>query len=282
MRRDRTNVPRRFFLSDARGASAIEFAVILPPLILMAIAIVDLGQGINRNMEVQNAAQMGAQYAVTNGNDTTAITTVVTESTYFDGIQASPAPYQFCGCASGTSVAEISCDFRMRRRNAARKLYHRIGARCVQHDHPVSAAALQFHVNGPIDRSLAMRRVRIATDQTGVSAIEFALTLPAFALALFAVIDGGLMMWTQLGIQNGVEKAARCASVNSTLCADEDQVKAYAAENSYGLNPPTSAFTVTAQACGNEVAANLPYEFVTDIFQISSITLSARSCFPSS
>jgi Flp pilus assembly protein TadG len=110
MRRDRTNVPRRFFLSDARGASAIEFAVILPPLILMAIAIVDLGQGINRNMEVQNAAQMGAQYAVTNGNDTTAITTVVTESTHFDGVQASPAPYQFCGCASDTSVAEISCD----------------------------------------------------------------------------------------------------------------------------------------------------------------------------
>jgi hypothetical protein len=60
-------------------------------------------------MQVQNAAQMGAQYAAVRGFDAAAISNVVTNATSYAGIAASPAPNQFCGCPSNTGVAVISC-----------------------------------------------------------------------------------------------------------------------------------------------------------------------------
>jgi Flp pilus assembly protein TadG len=60
---------------------------------------------------------------------------------------------------------------------------------------------------------------RFARNKDGTTAVEFAMTAPLFVALLLAVIEGGLMLWTQLGIQHGSEAAARCASVNATACA---------------------------------------------------------------
>lgn len=122
----------------------------------------------------------------------------------------------------------------------------------------------------------------IYRDQAGASAVEFALTLPVFLLLVMGVVEGALLMRTELGLQNGVEKAARCASVNETLCADVGAVRNYAAQSSYGLNPPPSVFSVSDKSCGNEVSANFEHQFLFKIFGKSSIALSAQSCFPSS
>jgi TadE-like protein len=127
-----------------------------------------------------------------------------------------------------------------------------------------------------------MRFLRLAGDQAAASAIEFAMTLPIFLFVFFAVIEGGLLMWTQLGLQNGVEKAARCASINTALCGNASAVQNYAARYSYGLNPPPSVFSLTNAACGNQVSASFTYKFFTYVFRSPSITLTAQSCFPSS
>lgn len=127
-----------------------------------------------------------------------------------------------------------------------------------------------------------MKIKRILRDQAGASAIEFALTFPVFLLILMAIAEGGLLMWTELGLQHGAEKAARCASVDASLCGNTSDVLNYAAQSSYGLNPPPSVFSLTAKACGNEVSANLQHNLLLSVFGAPSITVKAQSCFPSS
>lgn len=48
----------RTFVRDQRGASAIEFAVIVPILLIMYIGTMELGQGIETNKKVARAASM--------------------------------------------------------------------------------------------------------------------------------------------------------------------------------------------------------------------------------
>lgn len=94
---------------DKTGIAAIEFAIIIPMLMLMFVGLVDLGIGVYRSMEVKNAAQAGAEYAVVNGFNASAISTAVTSATRYSSIAASPAPTQFCGCASNTGVTNATC-----------------------------------------------------------------------------------------------------------------------------------------------------------------------------
>jgi hypothetical protein len=104
---------RQFTLPGAdsvRGASAIEFAIVAPVIILMAIFVIDLGMGFYRKMQVESAAQAGAQYAMVHGSDTSSITTAVVSATSFSGITASPTPSQFCGCATSTGIISAACD----------------------------------------------------------------------------------------------------------------------------------------------------------------------------
>ncbi len=98
---------------DAAGASAVEFALVLPVLVGMMIPTADLGLGFYAQMRVQNAAQAGAEYAIVhgwnNGANVTAIEGAVTSATSLASISASPAPTQACGCASGTSITPTDC-----------------------------------------------------------------------------------------------------------------------------------------------------------------------------
>jgi Flp pilus assembly protein TadG len=117
-------------------------------------------------------------------------------------------------------------------------------------------------------------------DERGVTAVEVAITAPVFFLVLFAIIEGGLMLWTQLGLQHGVQLAARCAGVNTTLCGSDSAVKSFASQQALGVNPDPSIFTVTNAACGKQVTANYTFNFTVAYVGLPSIALSAQSCFP--
>ena len=102
---------RRFFgrfSRDTDAASAVEFAILVPVLTLMVIAISDIGFAVYRKIQVEDAAQAGAQWAVRNGFDSNGISNAVTSATN-SPITASPAPQQFCGCATGSSVSLATC-----------------------------------------------------------------------------------------------------------------------------------------------------------------------------
>jgi Flp pilus assembly protein TadG len=119
-------------------------------------------------------------------------------------------------------------------------------------------------------------------DQSGTSALEFGLTAPVFFLFLFGVIETGLLFWTQIGLQHGAAMAARCASVNLTLCPNSNPtaITSYATQQTFGLNLPSSTFSYSTPVCGNQVNASYEFQF-PEIFNVAPLTLTAQACFPS-
>jgi Flp pilus assembly protein TadG len=100
---------RKGFARAEEGIAAIEFAILGAVLCFLVVAVGDVGLGFYSDMQVQNSAQAGAQYAAVHGFNSTAISSAVTNATSVTGISASPAPQQFCGCANGTTVAAATC-----------------------------------------------------------------------------------------------------------------------------------------------------------------------------
>jgi Flp pilus assembly protein TadG len=124
-----------------------------------------------------------------------------------------------------------------------------------------------------------MRKPSFRIDIRGATALEFALCAPAFFALVMGIVELGLLVWMQLALQQGVEAAARCASINRNACANAGQIQAYAAAQSYGLSPPNTAFTVTTPACGNMVQASYTPNYLPS-FPIPTRTLTAQACFP--
>lgn len=127
-----------------------------------------------------------------------------------------------------------------------------------------------------------MRLATLWRDKRGASALEFALTAPVFILFLFGVIELGLVLWTQMGMQHGAQMAARCATVDSTLCptSNPGAITSYAAQQTFGLTLPSQTFTYSTPACGNQVSASYAFQFPA-ILNLSPLTLTAQACFPS-
>ena len=96
-------------VGDTSGVAAIEFGIIVPILVLMVVASVDIGMGFYRKMQVEDAAQAGAEWAIKNGFDANAISNAVTSATSAPAISVSPTPVQFCGCAGGSSIGTVTC-----------------------------------------------------------------------------------------------------------------------------------------------------------------------------
>lgn len=124
-----------------------------------------------------------------------------------------------------------------------------------------------------------MSKPRFRLDVRGATALEFALCAPAFFMLVMGIVELGLLVWMQLALQQGVEAAARCASINKTTCSTTSQIKDYASNQTYGLTPPSSTFTVSAPACGNQVAASYTPSYLPS-FPIPTQTLTAQACFP--
>src|SRR5262249_483319 len=139
--------------------------------------------------------------------------------------------------------------------------------------------------------------VRLIRDDTwGGTLVEFTLTIPFFLLLMFGLIQAGLLLWTQAGLQHGVEVATRCASVNysakqmglDTSCfavapsdVTNDTIKQYALDHSFGLVPSISSFTVTPTLptpgicptnIGYVVTASAPYNLINHLFPPVTLT----------
>jgi Flp pilus assembly protein TadG len=143
--------------------------------------------------------------------------------------------------------------------------------------------------------------VKLIRDDTwGASLVEFSVTFPLFLLLMFGLVQVGLLLFTQAGLQHGVEVAARCASVNyaanqvglNQSCfavapntVTNTTIQQYAAQNSWGIVPSSSSFTVTPPTGGGLCGTNKRYVVtVTHTYNlinyIFSVPLTAASCFP--
>jgi Flp pilus assembly protein TadG len=92
---------------ETSGTAAVEFGLVVPVLALMVVATADIGLGVVRKMQVEDAVQLGAAYAVVHGFDVSAISAIVTGGN--STISASPPPTLSCGCAGGSSVTAVGC-----------------------------------------------------------------------------------------------------------------------------------------------------------------------------
>ena len=118
----------------------------------------------------------------------------------------------------------------------------------------------------------------VATD--GATALEFALTAPIFLAMVLGSLTLGLGLFAQVALQHGVEMAARCATINTTICGSTSSIQTYAVQQSLGLGPPSSTFTVSTPSCGNQVQATYPIKLNFAVYGHRDITLAASSCFP--
>lgn len=99
----------RAAVSDKRGVAAAEFGILIPVLSLMVVSVTDIGLALYRKMQVENAAQAGAQYAIARGFDASGISNAVRSATSATDITASPPPVQFCGCPTSAGVSTVTC-----------------------------------------------------------------------------------------------------------------------------------------------------------------------------
>ena len=89
------------------GVAAIELGLLFPMIALLIIPLTDLGMGAYTQMQVNDAAQAGADYAARTamyGFSSANISNAVTNATTLSGLSATPAPTLQCGCANGSSV----------------------------------------------------------------------------------------------------------------------------------------------------------------------------------
>ncbi len=121
---------------------------------------------------------------------------------------------------------------------------------------------------------------RLRHDRAGTAAVEFGLLALPFVALIFGVMEFGMLAWTHSSLQYAVEKAARCATVNTTLCGTPAQIQQYAASQMLAPGAVAADFTYTSTSCGNQVAATISYAFVVKVFLPAYVTLTAHSCHP--
>jgi len=119
---------------------------------------------------------------------------------------------------------------------------------------------------------------RLLRQSGGGAAVEFALAVPVLMAALLGVVEIGRMLWEQNALHYAVEEAARCMTIDTTVCSSTSATQSFAASAS-GVTFATSVFTPLTVACGNQVTASYPFQFLTSLVNFS-VTLTASSCFP--
>lgn len=95
------------------GVSTIEFAFVSGILCVLTLGMLDFGYGFWQFMQVQSAAQAGAQFAMLNpGASNANIGSAVTGATTLSGIAlASGYPQTSCGCPNGSTSTPTGMTF---------------------------------------------------------------------------------------------------------------------------------------------------------------------------
>lgn len=92
------------FLADARGNTAVEFALTAPMLVFMTLALWEFGNAVNERTQLETAARAGAQAAMSDPTDTSAIEQAVLDATGLTDADLTVTTTSACECSDGTSV----------------------------------------------------------------------------------------------------------------------------------------------------------------------------------
>ncbi len=87
-----------------RGAAAVEFALMMPVILLALAGVTDFGRLVFDKMELVSAVRSGAQYALAYDNDTTAVRQAVVDATNLGLALTDVTATQSCECPDGSPV----------------------------------------------------------------------------------------------------------------------------------------------------------------------------------
>jgi Flp pilus assembly protein TadG len=118
--------------------------------------------------------------------------------------------------------------------------------------------------------------------ETGASAAEFAMVVPAFFALTLGLVNLCFMLYFNVNLHFAVDDAARCMSVNpvnvTNSCSSPALTQTHAGANfSYPTLSPS--FTAVTAACGSKVTGTATYK-LNAIVVSKSVPLSATACFP--
>ncbi len=110
MASDKEKPGKRRRRGPTSGTAALEFGLTVPFLLLFLMAVVELGFAMYETMQVYNSVEAGVVYASKHGFDSAGISAAVVNASGTQGLTASPAPREFCGCPQTSGVAAVSCN----------------------------------------------------------------------------------------------------------------------------------------------------------------------------
>ena len=90
--------------SCRRGAAAVEFALLMPIFVIFLLGFADLGVAVFNKMELMSATRAGAQLALLDSTETTAIRQAVVDSSTTGLTLDDVTADQSCKCADGTDI----------------------------------------------------------------------------------------------------------------------------------------------------------------------------------
>ena len=122
---------------------------------------------------------------------------------------------------------------------------------------------------------------KIARDQRGAAAVEFAVVLPVLVVILLGITEFGRLYWARSTMQMAINEAARFAMLDPT--ADGDEIEDYALDSATGLNPSRVSFTADLSEAGFvTIVGTYDFELVAGSFFSDGIALESRTRVPRS
>lgn len=119
---------------------------------------------------------------------------------------------------------------------------------------------------------------RLAREQSGATAIEFALVLPMLSMMILGSIWVGLLVLTVSSLDYSVQSAARCSAVNEQLCDTTAKTEAYA-QKLYTGPGMTPTFTAAPSECGHSVVGEAKFDLAV-VPGVKAMPLKVSACYP--
>jgi len=123
------------------------------------------------------------------------------------------------------------------------------------------------------------RRFAWLPDTAGAAAVEFAMVFPAFISLIVGGIYTAQLLYAASSLRYAAEAAARCYSVNTTVCTSNSVTQTYALGKYLGPVSPAPTFTASTPACGHQVVGTMTFVLNAGVTSFN-VPLSATACFP--
>lgn len=119
---------------------------------------------------------------------------------------------------------------------------------------------------------------KLAHCRNGSAAVEAAFVLPVLLLLLLGVLELGRLAWVQSSLTFAVQETARCASVRPDICGTPGAAADYAAGKVRVARIDRTAFSLTDEACGKQVRAQVEHQLILYPIFPQTPTLTAEFC----